>query len=85
MKKENRWRKKRWRKKRCLVIRSVAWGPPYAATDADEELGVSDIFVGVRPEEKRPPCPLTEKKQLGSKIVDEFRSVVEGRDKRSSN
>jgi hypothetical protein len=33
--------------KRCLVIRFVAWGPPCAATDADEGLGVSDIFVGV--------------------------------------
>jgi hypothetical protein len=29
------------------VIRFVAWGPPCAATDADEGLGVSDIFVGV--------------------------------------
>jgi hypothetical protein len=34
--------------KRCLVIRFVAWGPPCAATDADEGLGVSGIFVGVR-------------------------------------
>jgi hypothetical protein len=60
MKKENRWRKKRWRKKRCLVIRSVAWGPPYAATDADEELGVSDIFVHMLPlmQMRNSACPI---------------------------
>jgi hypothetical protein len=41
--------KRKWmEEKRCLVIRFVAWGPPCAATDADEGLNVSDIFVGVR-------------------------------------